>query len=69
MSEPGPRDVVAFAAEHARNAGPTLYSLRFGPGSAHTPLGETEVVTRTVTEMRSNPEGWLPEGPVIRLVR
>ena len=62
-------DVVAFAAEHARNAGPTLYNLRFGPGAKRPPLGETENVTRTVTEMRSNPDGWLPEGPVVRLVR
>jgi hypothetical protein len=69
ISDLGPRDVVAFAAEHARNAGPTLYNLRFGPGAKRPPLGETENVTRTVTEMRSNPDGWLPEGPVVLLVR
>jgi hypothetical protein len=71
ISDLGPLDVVAFAAEHARNAGPTLYSLRFGPGSRSPPLGEAETVTvtRTVADMRSNPDRWLPEGPVVRLVR
>jgi hypothetical protein len=69
VTDLGPRDVVAFAAEHARNAGPTLYHLRFGPAAKHSPLREAEVVTRTVAEMRSNADGWLPEGPVIRLAR
>jgi hypothetical protein len=70
-SDLGPRDVVAFAAEHARNAGATLYRLRFGPGSRRPPLGETETetVTRTVADMRANPDRWLTEGPVVRLVR
>jgi hypothetical protein len=66
---PGSRELVAFAAEHARNAGPTLYSLRFGPGSRRPPLGEAATVTRTIAEMRANPDGWLPEGSVVRLVR
>jgi hypothetical protein len=65
----GPGDLVAFAAEHARNAGPTLYHLRFGPGSGSSLSGAVETITRSVTEMRSMSEGWLTEGPVIRLVR
>ncbi len=69
LSDVGPRDVVAFAAEHARNAGPTLYRLRFGPASPHPPPGGADLVIRTVTEMRSDPDGWLPEGQVVRLVR
>jgi hypothetical protein len=69
LTDLGPRDVVDFAAEHARNAGPTLYHLRFAPAAKHSRLGEAEVVTRSVTEMRSSPDAWLPEGPVIRLVR
>ncbi len=66
---PGPGDIAAFAAEHARNAGPTLYHLRFGTGSGRLALGERGAVTRTVTEMRSNPDRWLTEGSVVRLVR
>jgi hypothetical protein len=68
-SDIGPPDLVAFAAEHARNAGPTLYRLRFGPASPAPPLGATEAVTRTVADLRSNPDRWLPEGSVVRLVR
>ena len=66
---PGPGDIAAFAAEHARNAGPTLYHLRFGTGSGRLALSERGAVTRTVTEMRSNPDRWLTEGSVVRLVR
>jgi len=68
-SDVGPRDLVAFAAEHARNAGPTLYRLRFGPALPTPPLGAAETVTRTVADLRSNPDRWLPEGSVVRLVR
>ena len=66
---PGPGDIAAFAAEHARNAGPTLYHLRFGTGSSLPSAGEADTVTRTVTEMRSTPDRWLTEGSVVRLVR
>jgi hypothetical protein len=65
----GPGDVAAFAAEHARNAGPTLYHLRFGPGSGRALSGAAETITRTVAEMRSTPDRWLIEGSVVRLVR
>jgi hypothetical protein len=65
----GPEDLVAFAAEHARNAGPTLYSLRFGPGSSRATIRGAEPVTRTVAEMRSGLDRWLPEGSLVRLVR
>ncbi len=69
VSPPGPGDIAAFAAEHARNAGPTLYHLRFGTGSSLPSAGEADTVTRTVTEMRSTPDRWLTEGSVVRLVR
>jgi hypothetical protein len=32
-----PRALAAFVAEHARNAGETLYLLRFSTGTAHVP--------------------------------
>jgi hypothetical protein len=51
--------LAAFAAEHARNAGPTLYLLRFGsealdrsPPPVRLPLGE----------VLANVGGWLVEG-------
>lgn len=60
--------LAAFVAEHARNAGPTLYHLVFSPASepsrtAGAPLG------RSVAEVRARPEGWLEEGPPIVVVR
>jgi hypothetical protein len=62
-----PRALAAFVAEHARNAGPTLYLLRYAPGAGSdvalgTPpaderrLGAAEVVRR--------PDGWLEEDVV-----
>lgn len=60
-----PRALAAFVAEHARNAGDTLYLLRFdlpagADPSANPPrrLGAAEVV--------AHPDGWLDErGPVL----
>jgi hypothetical protein len=62
------RDLAAFVAEHARNAGPTLYHLRFAPaGAAFTPEGP--VNTRTVAAVRAAPGAWLEEGSPILIVR
>lgn len=56
-----------FAVEHARNAGPTLYHLAFRPGwrEPATPTAGT----RTVAEVRADPEGWLEEGQPLIVVR
>lgn len=56
-----------FVAEHARNAGPTLYHLGFLPGGRD----EMEVppLTRTVAEARADPDGWLKEGRPVLVVR
>jgi hypothetical protein len=59
--------LAGFVAEHARNAGPTLYHLVFHPGPRVT-RGEP-VLTRTVAEVRADPNGWLEEGPPIMVVR
>jgi hypothetical protein len=52
--------LAAFVAEHARNAGPTLYLLRFGrnplPGR---PMGGA--VTLTPSEVLARPATWLVE--------
>lgn len=63
-----PRGVVAFVAEHARNAGPTLYYLRFG----HTGLGEVSggsPRTLSTADVRAFPGVWLPEDAPILVVR
>jgi hypothetical protein len=58
---------AGFVAEHARNAGPTLYQLLFLPGSR---VGrETQALRRTVAEVRADPEGWLTEGQPLLVVR
>jgi hypothetical protein len=57
--------LAEFVAEHARNAGPTLYHLVFQPGDR---AGDAAPVTRTVAEVRADP-GWLEEGPPVLIVR
>ena len=56
-----------FVAEHARNAGPSLYTLAFepvGPSSAAKPAER-----RTVGDVRSVPDGWLVEDVPLLVVR
>jgi hypothetical protein len=60
--------LVAFVAEHARNAGPTLYRLDFLPGPEPRHDGR-EPLRRTVAEARAAPEGWLEEGRSVLVVR
>lgn len=59
----------AFAGEHARNAGPTMYRLWFGPAGGAPSLSGARRVTRTVAEMRSRPSGWLEENATVLLIR
>jgi hypothetical protein len=60
-----PRAVARFVAEHARNAGPTLYLLRFAPGPgaaiALGPLPDGEIRRRSAAEVVRDPDGWLVE--------
>jgi hypothetical protein len=60
-----PRALAAFVAEHARNAGPTLYLLRFGTGAAgDVGLGRVADVPVRRTrpaEVVSRPDEWLAE--------
>ena len=60
--------LAAFVAEHARNAGPTLYRLEFLPGPEPR-LDEREPLSRTVAEVRAAPERWLEEGRSLLVVR
>lgn len=57
-----------FVAEHARNAGPTLFRLTFQPASDDSTKG-TAPVRRTVAEIRARPDRWLEEGPPILVLR
>lgn len=59
--------LAGFLAEHARNAGPTVVRLSFQPASrAPEPVAP---LTRTVSEIRADPGGWLQEGPPILVLR
>ncbi|HEY3012738.1 MAG TPA: hypothetical protein VGJ36_08335 [Gemmatimonadales bacterium] len=56
-----PGALAEFVAEHARNAGPTLYHLTFSP--AGDPLGVVGRVRNiSVGRVLAEPEGWLLEG-------
>jgi hypothetical protein len=65
-----PRALADFVAEHARNAGPTLYELRFGPaGTATSPPDLTRAASLSLDRVRSEPERWLEEGRPITVSR
>jgi hypothetical protein len=55
--------LAGFVAEHARNAGPSLYLLHFGaPGLAPAPdLSGRSPVQKTAAEIRRHPADWLQE--------
>jgi hypothetical protein len=56
-----PEALSRFIAEHARNAGPSLYYLDFSPEAASlAKLGTVRQVA--VPLVRATPEGWLAEG-------
>jgi hypothetical protein len=55
-----PRALSGFIAEHARNAGPTLYHLQFSPEPVIAPPGEVRRLA--LAEVTAHPEGWLTEG-------
>jgi GNAT superfamily N-acetyltransferase len=55
-----PRALASFIAEHARNAGPTLYYLQFSAEVSLRPPGE--VGRLALAEVMTDPEGWLDEG-------
>jgi hypothetical protein len=61
------RALAEFVAEHARNAGPTLFHLVFQPDERADP--KPQVLTRTVAEVRADPDGWLEEGRPVLAVR
>ena len=60
--------LAAFVAEHARNAGPTLFRLTFHP-APERPASDSAPVRRTVSEIRARPEQWIEEGRSILVLR
>lgn len=58
--------LAGFVAEHARNAGPTLYRLVFRPGGD---VGDEPPVLQKVSNILADAEGWLREGPPVMVVR
>jgi hypothetical protein len=55
-----PEALAKFVAEHARNAGPTLYHLNFSPQVSPGAPGNPRSVS--VNEVLSSPAEWLREG-------
>jgi hypothetical protein len=65
-----PRALAGFVAEHARNAGPTVYELRFGRAAdATSPPDLTRATALSLDRVRSDPERWLEEGRPITVSR
>ena len=56
-----PRSLAGFVAEHARNAGDTLYLLRFSAPAEPTFGPGPAVRTVRVPDIVARPEGWLEE--------
>ncbi len=65
------RALADFVAEHARNAGPTVYWLRFGPrgAGASPPDPPAERREIPVAQVLEDPRGWLGEGVPVRVSR
>jgi len=57
--------LAGFVAEHARNAGPTLYLLRFVAGSGNrrglVPTGEIPIRSMKAKAVLARPDDWLEE--------
>jgi hypothetical protein len=61
-----PRALAAFVVEHARNAGPTLYSLRFAWSDDPAALPDAPVRRLRAAEVLAHPSTWLDErAPVL----
>jgi hypothetical protein len=63
-----PSALAKFVAEHARNAGPTLYQLHFSSEQPQLqPPGNVRELS--VSSVLAEPEGWLLEGSPARVSR
>jgi hypothetical protein len=65
-----PRALAAFVGEHARNAGPTLYLLRFVTDAAvDPPIADVPARAIRVADVRARPDHWLEERVALTVVR
>lgn len=62
-----PQAVARFVAEHARNAGPTLYYLHFAHDGTLQALPAGEPVALNPAQVVAEPGAWLPEGRLVRV--
>ncbi len=62
-----PLAVAHFVAEHARNAGPTLYYLHFAHDGALRALPAGEPVVVRPSQVIAEPGTWLREGQLVRV--
>jgi hypothetical protein len=62
--------LAGFVAEHARNAGPTLYYLRFAVEGGEDRIGSLgEVETISAGAVRAAADGWLVENRLTEVTR
>jgi hypothetical protein len=59
--------LAAFVAEHARNAGPSVYDLQFGLEPPHAP--PPSVTRMPAAAVRAAREPWLVEGRAVLVTR
>jgi len=60
--------VAEFVAEHARNAGPSVYLLHFAHDGFLAALPAAPLIERTAAEVRTSPGAWLPEEQAVRVI-
>lgn len=69
-AEGWPNALAGLVAEHARNAGPTVYELRFGRAAdASSPPDLSRAARVPLDRVRSAPDQWLEEGRPVTVVR
>ncbi|HET8622757.1 MAG TPA: hypothetical protein VFM14_04290 [Gemmatimonadales bacterium] len=61
--------LARFVVEHARNAGPTLYYLGFGPDPSAAVGNRAVAETTSAAGVRAAADTWLPEGRLIEVTR
>lgn len=63
------RALAGFVAEHARNAGPSLYHLGFAAALRVDPPGDADPVEVPVSRVLDDPGTWLANDRLTRVVR
>lgn len=53
--------LAAFVAEHARNAGPTLYQRQFTLEPVTTTVGDGDIQSLNAADVRARPADWITE--------